>query len=98
MTHPAWLTTGAVALVGVMLLAAIVLTLIRLVRGPSLPDRVVAFDLLALLAIGVLALAAWRLGVEAVLDAALILALLAFVATVAFSRFVMERGPGGGEG
>lgn len=97
MTHPGWLATGAPVLVGLMLLAGIVLALGRLVRGPSLPDRVVAFDLLAILAIGVLSLAAWRLGVEAVLDAALLLALVAFVATVAFSRFVIERGPGGGE-
>lgn len=72
---------------------AFVLVFVRLVRGPGLPDRVVALDVIAYFAIGVIAL--WTLvsGETAYLDAALVLALIAFLATVAFARFIESRPP-----
>ena len=50
----------------------------RLVLGPSLPDRIVALDLLTLLAVGVIALFAIRENSRVLLDAAIGLALVAF--------------------
>jgi multicomponent Na+:H+ antiporter subunit F len=70
------------------LLVALALVFVRLLRGPTLADRVVALDMVAFLAIGVVALYAVLMGQTALLDAALVLALIAFMATVAFARFV----------
>lgn len=75
----------------VLLALAFVLTFVRLVRGPSLADRVLALDLIAYLTVGLIALWTLATGVAAYLDAALILALVAFIATVAFARFIEYR-------
>ena len=81
-----WPAAVAFALMGF----AFVLVFVRLVRGPSLPDRVVALDMVAYLAVGVIALWTLVTGVAAYLDAALVLALIAFLATVAFGRYIEE--------
>lgn len=88
--HPvlAWAAGAAFAALAVSLFLAF----IRLVRGPSLPDRVVALDMIAFLAIGFIALYTAVTRQQAFLDAALILALIAFVATVAFARYVERSG------
>lgn len=66
-------------------------SLIRLIRGPSLPDRVVALDLLATLTIGIAAVYAIAAGRTAYLDVAVILALVAFLGTVAFAYYLSWR-------
>lgn len=70
---------------------AAVLALIRLIRGPSLADRVVALDLFATLTIGVSAVYAVATDRSAYLDIAVILALIAFLGTVAFAYY-LQRG------
>jgi multicomponent Na+:H+ antiporter subunit F len=90
-----WFVSVAQSGFGV-LLVAMVLVFVRLLRGPTLADRVVALDMIAFLAIGVVALYAVLTGQPAFLDAALVLALIAFMATVAFARFV-ERTSGNAE-
>lgn len=67
---------------------ALVLAFIRLVRGPNLPDRVVALDLIAYLAIGFIATYTIVSEQQAFLDAAITLALVAFLGTVAFARYI----------
>lgn len=67
---------------------AMVLAFIRLVRGPNLPDRVVALDLIAYLAIGFIAIYTIVSEQQAFLDAAITLALVAFLGTVAFARYI----------
>ncbi len=74
-----------------LLLAAMFLGFLRLALGPSLPDRVVALDLLTVLAVGFSALFAIAAGEPAFLDVAIALALVAFLATVAFARFAERR-------
>lgn len=74
-----------------LLTAAFFLAFIRLVRGPSLPDRVVALDLMATLAVGYMAVYAVDTGQAMFLDVAVVLALIAFLGTVAFARFI-EKG------
>ena len=74
-----------------ILVAAMAIVVVRLARGPSLADRVVALDVLAAVAIGFVATYVVGTGATALLDAALVLALVAFMATVAFARFVERR-------
>ena len=68
------------------------LVLVRLVRGPDLANRVVALDLLSILGVGIAAAAAVVSGDAVYLDVALILALIAFVSTVAFARYAEQGG------
>jgi multicomponent Na+:H+ antiporter subunit F len=78
----------ALAVCGVTVLLAVV----RLVRGPSVADRVVALDLLSAVAVGIIA--AWSVAADdpVYLDVALLVALLAFLATVAFAAYAQEEG------
>ena len=75
----------------ILIMASIALAVVRLVRGPSLPDRVVALDLITILAVAFCALFAVASGEAAYLDVAIALALVAFLATVAFARFAERR-------
>ena len=75
---------------GVLSLAAVV-GFIRLLRGPSLPDRVVAFDLLAIVGVGISAVYSMAHDQPVFLDVAVVLALISFVGTVAFARYIEER-------
>lgn len=74
-----------------LLIAALFLAFGRLVRGPTLLDRVVALDLMATLAVGLIAVYAVVTDQAVFLDAAIVLALIAFLGTVAFAHFV-EKG------
>jgi len=74
-----------------VLSTAMLLALLRLVRGPSLPDRVVALDLMATLVIGIVSAYAVATGQSAYLDVAITLALIAFLGTVAFAYYI-QRG------
>lgn len=67
---------------------AIVLGVARLLRGPSLPDRVVALDMLVYLGIGVIVVHAIQEDEPAYLDVAVILALATFLGTVVFALYV----------
>jgi multicomponent Na+:H+ antiporter subunit F len=75
-----------------VLSVSLLLTFIRLVRGPSLPDRVVALDQFAALAVGVIALFTISSGRAEVLRAAIVLALISFLGTVAFARYAEKGG------
>jgi multicomponent Na+:H+ antiporter subunit F len=74
-----------------MLTVSLFLAFIRLVRGPSLPDRVVALDLIAVLSVGFIAVYALYTNQPIFLDAAIVLALIAFLGTIAFARFLERR-------
>ncbi|SOD89221.1 monovalent cation/H+ antiporter complex subunit F [Caenispirillum bisanense] len=84
--------TVAATLCALMLAAAFLLTLWRIARGPSLPDRVVGLDLVALLAVCVIGLLTLVHREASFLDAALALALVAFLGTIAFARYAEQRG------
>ena len=87
-----FLAVSAVLCAG-MILVSLAFAIIRLVRGPTLADRVVALDLMSMLIVAFLTLFALAVGGDAFLDAALALALVAFLATVAFARFIERRDP-----
>ena len=74
-----------------MLALAMVLAFVRLVRGPSLPDRVMALDLISLLAVGMIGVFLIAVDEPAFLDVATVVALISFLGTVALARYI-ERG------
>jgi len=77
-----------------MILLAMFLALVRLVRGPSLPDRVVALDLITVLSAAMLALDTMATRQTVFIDAAIVLALISFLGTIAFSRYLERRARG----
>lgn len=82
---------AAVALSMGLLFAAVVCAGVRIVRGPAAPDRVVALDMLGLLGVAATGIAVLVSGSVAFIDIALGVALVGFLATVAFAGFI-ERG------
>lgn len=78
----------AVAILGV----AFFLTVYRVIKGPTLPDRVIALDMLVGIAIGFIAVIAIRTGYTLYIDIAISLGLVGFLATVGFARFILARG------
>jgi multicomponent K+:H+ antiporter subunit F len=73
--------------VGAVALAMLMCTW-RLLRGPSLPDRVLALDTLYVNAIALAVLLGLRQGSPVFFEAALIIAMLGFVSTVAAARYL----------
>jgi multicomponent Na+:H+ antiporter subunit F len=85
------LTDYAIALAIPILSLAILLVVARIVIGPSAADRVVALDLLATLGIGVIAVLSIIYDQVAFLDAAIILALVSYLATITFAYYLEKR-------
>jgi multicomponent Na+:H+ antiporter subunit F len=75
----------------VMIGLALFLTVYRIVVGPTLADRVLALDLLTVLAMGFVGAMAIRTGITLYVDIAIGLALLGFLATVALARYILSR-------
>jgi multicomponent Na+:H+ antiporter subunit F len=69
---------------------ALGLALLRLVRGPTLTDRVVALELVATIFVGVVAVHAIGSREPVYLDVAIVLALVGFLGAVAFARFISQ--------
>jgi multisubunit Na+/H+ antiporter MnhF subunit len=82
-THIALVTLGVALLIAV----------VRLVKGPTLPDRVVAMDLVGVLVVGLIVVLAASTRVRATLDAAIVIALIGFVGTVAYATYVQRGHP-----
>lgn len=88
-----WTFLGcALALSAILLGAALILTAIRVARGPTLPDRVLGLDLGTNLAVCFLGLAALRPGSAALVDVAFGVAAIGFLATLAFAWFIEKKG------
>jgi multisubunit Na+/H+ antiporter MnhF subunit len=84
--------------VGLLVLgASFLLTVWRVIKGPTLPDRVIALDMLVGIVMGFIALIAIRTGFTLYIDIAISLGLVGFLATVAFARFILSRKRRGGE-
>lgn len=72
---------------------ALILIFVRVVRGPSLPDRVVALELFSTTVVGLVGVYAIQSGVASFLDAAIVIALMGFLAAIGFARFLERGGP-----
>jgi multicomponent Na+:H+ antiporter subunit F len=64
----------------------------RIVRGPTMPDRVIAINVVGSNVVIVIALLAAAIGEPGALDIALVYALLNFLLSIAISKFSVERG------
>ncbi len=84
--------TFAINLSLIMLVGAFLLIIVRIVRGPTLPDRILALDMLVAVGIGFIAVIGIKTGFFLYIDVAIALGLIGFLATVAFSRYVLSRG------
>ena len=74
-----------------LMCAAFLLALYRFLKGPSVADRVVAFDVLTIVAVTGIVLTALLQGRGIYLDVALIYALLSFLGVIVVARY-LERG------
>lgn len=68
------------------------LTVLRVLKGPTLPDRILALDMLVAVGIGFIAVTGIASGVMFNVDIAIALGLVGFLATIAFARFVLVHG------
>ncbi len=76
---------------GAIALLAILLAFVRMISGPTSVDRVVALDVMTIVAISVIALLAFLLERVIYLDIAMVYALISFVGVIAIARY-LERG------
>ncbi len=83
--------TTAIDISFILVMLGVVGGFIRLVKGPSLPDRIVALDMMTVLIVSFCGLYAIQSGETAFVDVAIVLALIGFLATVALARFVERR-------
>jgi multicomponent Na+:H+ antiporter subunit F len=81
----------AFLIISLVLLTIAMLGLVyRLIKGPTVPDRVVALDALGVSLIGIIALTSMLLDTSAFLEVILLLSILSFIGTVAFSIFLQK--------
>ena len=83
----ALVTNISFALLGFALFA----TVIRIIRGPTLADRILGLDTITILAVGVIGVFAVRTGLYLYADIAVAVALVGFLATIAFARYLLSR-------
>ena len=77
-------------LAGVVLAMGLATT--RLLRGPTLADRVMAMDVLVIAAVGGVALVAWQTGRAVFLDVAVAVAMVTFISAVALAWYLERKG------
>lgn len=75
----------------IILAASLGLTLFRVIKGPTIPDRIAALDLTAALSIITIGVICIRTNDASYLDAAVVLAIVAFLGTISFSRYLERR-------
>ena len=83
----------ALAITMLMIILALIAAAYRLMVGPTLPDRVVALDMVSMLLVVFLVIFKMISGINAYMYAAIGLALISFLATVAFAHYI-ERNRG----
>ena len=81
----------------VLLGLALLISVVRIIIGPTLGDRVLALDLMTVVATGFVGTIAIRTGLMLYLDIAIALALLGFLATVALARYILSRAAAKGD-
>ncbi|MEX6503146.1 K+/H+ antiporter subunit F [Pseudomonas zhanjiangensis] len=69
---------------------ALLLTLARLIKGPDLPDRILALDTLYINAIALLVLLGIGLDSKLYFEAALLIAVMGFIGTVAVAKYLLR--------
>jgi len=78
-------------LITILLLLSILITLYRFLKGTTLSDRVVAFDVMSVMSVSLLVILALYFQRDFYLDIALVFGLIGFLGTTVFGRYI-ERG------
>jgi multicomponent Na+:H+ antiporter subunit F len=78
-----------------LLSLSLLLAVLRVLLGPSLPDRILALDMMVAVVIGFIAVFGIRVGYTLYVDIAIALGLVGFLSTVAFARYVYTRAVSG---
>jgi multicomponent K+:H+ antiporter subunit F len=84
------MVTAVIPIVLVMLFAALVLSLYRLLRGPGMADRILSLDTLYINAIAIIMVLGIFFDTDVYFEAALLIAMLGFVGTCALAKFVLR--------
>lgn len=74
-----------------VLTISVLFVFIRLIKGPRVVDRVIALDLIITIGIGIITVFTIRSHQKVLLDVAIMLALIAFLGTVAFSYYIEKK-------
>ena len=78
-------------ILSLILLVSIFLTLLRFLKGPTLSDRIVAFDVMGIMAVSFLIILALYFKRSLYLDIALVMGLIGFLGATIFGRYI-EKG------
>jgi len=79
------------SIVMVVLVLALAIAFIRFLKGPTVPDRVVALDLISTLLVGLVTVSSIQTGNEVFLYVAMVLALFSFIGTLSFCWYLQQR-------
>ena len=90
MSFATQLMDTALIIAFVVAVLAQIMSMIRLVLGPSTGARILALDTMVINAIGIIVLLGIWQGTQLYFEATLIIAMLGFVSTVALARFVLR--------
>ena len=74
-----------------MLLASLILAFIRLMRGPSINDRIAAMDVIAVVVMAFILVYSMLIGNSLYFDIPVIISLISFIGTVAVSTYLKHR-------
>lgn len=74
-----------------LLSVSLIITLYRIIKGPTIHDRILALDSVGYIVIGIVAILSIQLDSHAYLETILLIGILSFLGTIALSRY-MERG------
>ena len=88
--NPADILNIALIIALIALAAGQVLSMIRLVIGPTSGDRILALDTMVINALGLVIVLGIHQGVKVYFEVALLVAMLGFVSTVALARFILR--------
>jgi multicomponent Na+:H+ antiporter subunit F len=90
---------GVSADIGLGLLSlAILFTVVRIVRGPTLADRILGLDLITTLGIGFVGVIAIKTGFTLYVDIAIALGIVGFLSTIALARYLLRQAETRAEG
>ena len=90
MTHAATLMDIALIVAFVTLALGQILSMVRLVLGPTQGDRILALDTMVVNALGLVVVLGIHQGLQIYFEVSLLIAMLGFVSTVALARFILR--------
>ena len=90
MTHAAGLLDISLSIALVTLALGQIMSMVRLMIGPTTGDRILALDTMVINALGLVVVLGIQQGVKVYFEVTLLIAMLGFVSTVALARFILR--------